>query len=303
AFVQVDIREQSSDRRLRLVFSGDLGRSESLLLNPPALPPADADIVLLESTYGDRLHDPAAESARKLREVVNATLRRRGKVIVPAFAVGRTQELIFALNRLEAEGDIPAIPIVVDSPLAVEATDVFRLHPEEWNPTVADFVTEERRRNPFDSDNIEYIRDAADSKRLNHDRQPMIIISASGMAETGRILHHLKNNIGDADNTILLVSFQAQETLGRKLKDGVNPVRIFGEEYQVRAQVTSLEGYSAHADQAELLAWADAFDRSRLQGIYLVHGEPDAQKVLETKLREAVFGKVHAPARGETIQL
>jgi metallo-beta-lactamase family protein len=302
AFVQVDIREHETGKRWRLVFSGDLGRSESLLLNPPVLPPADADIVLLESTYGDRLHDSSIEALRNLRKVVNATVRRRGKVIIPAFAVGRTQELVYALNTLEADGEIPHIPIYVDSPLAVEATDVFRMHPEEWNADVAAFVTEERRRNPFDAGNIDYIRDASDSKRLNHDRQPMVIISASGMAETGRILHHLKNNISDPENTVLIVSFQAQETLGRKLKDGVNPVRIFGEEYRVRAQVASIEGYSAHADQSELLAWARPFDPSRLQAFCLVHGEPDAQAALQGKLAEAGYGAVQAPARGDTLR-
>lgn len=302
AFVQVDIREHSTGKGWRLVFSGDIGRTESLLLNPPARPPANADIVLMESTYGDRLHDPSGEAARKLRDVVNATVERRGKVIIPAFAVGRAQELVYALNLLEAEGDIPNVPIYVDSPLAVEATDVFRLHPEEWNSNVTRFLNEERRRNPFDAGNVEYIRDASDSKRLNHDRQPMVIISASGMAETGRILHHLKNNIGDPDNTVLLVSFQAQETLGRKLQDGVNPVRIFGDEYRVRAQVATIEGYSAHADQAELLQWASGFDAGRLQAFCLVHGEPDAQAPLQAKLAEAGFPDVQAPARHESLR-
>lgn len=300
AFVQVDLREQATDRRRRLLFSGDLGRQESLLLEPPALPPAHVDILLLESTYGDRQHGAPKQAARRLRDIVNATVRRRGKVIIPAFAVGRTQEIVYSLNLLEAEGDIPAIPVYVDSPLAVGATDVFRMHPEEWNATVADFLMEERRRNPFDSGHVEYIRDASDSKRLNHDRQPMVIISASGMAETGRILHHLKNNIGDADNTVLLVSFQAQETLGRKLQDGVNPVRIFGEEYRVRAQVETIEGYSAHADQGELLGWADHLDRSRVESICLVHGEPGPQAVLSEKLRAAGFPNVRAPARFDT---
>lgn len=301
AFVQVDIREQETDKRRRLIFSGDIGRNQSLLLNPPARPPADADIVLMESTYGDRLHEDTGEAARKLRDIVNATVERRGKLIIPAFAVGRAQELVYSLNLLDAEGDIPHLPIYVDSPLAVEATDVFRLHPEEWNSNVTTFLTDERRRNPFDAGNVEYIRDASDSKRLNHDRQPMVIISASGMAETGRILHHLKNNIGDPDNTVLLVSFQAEETLGRKLQDGVNPVRIFGEEHRVRAQVTTIEGYSAHADQAELLQWADSFNRSRLQAFCLVHGEPDAQGPLQAKLAEAGFADVQAPARHDTL--
>jgi len=301
AFVQVDIREHATARRWRLIFSGDLGRSESLLLNPPVQPSPDADIVLMESTYGDRLHDAPDQAARKLRDVINSTVRRRGKVIIPAFAVGRTQEIVYTLVALAAEGDIPHLPIYIDSPLAVEATDVFRMHPEEWNSDVTTFLTEEKRRSPFDGANVEYIRDASDSKRLNNDRQSMVIISASGMAETGRILHHLKNNIGDADNTVLLVSFQAQDTLGRKLQDGVNPVRIFGDEYPVRARVVTIEGYSAHADQAELVAWANGFDRTRVQSLYLVHGEPEAQNALQARLADAGFGQVQIPARGDVI--
>lgn len=300
AFVQLDIEEFATGKKWRLVFSGDLGRQQALMLNPPVLP-EDADIVLMESTYGERLHGTADDARKRLRDVVNATVRRRGKVIIPAFAVGRTQELVYALNQLDERGDVPVIPIFIDSPLAVEATDVFRMHPEEWNPEVQHFLTEDNKRNPFDDFNIEYVRDVRRSKQLNNLKEPSIIISASGMAETGRILHHLKNNVSDPDNTVLLVSFQAQETLGRRLQDGVSPVRIFGEPYEVRAHIETISGYSAHADQAELAMWARALDPQRLQALYLVHGELPAQTVLKGVLAQQGFNQVQIPARGTQV--
>lgn len=299
AWVSIDLHELDTGKRWRLVFSGDIGRAQSMLLRPPTRPDV-ADILILESTYGDRLHESVDASSKALRDVVNATAKRRGKVIIPSFAVGRTQELVYALNKLDESGDIPVLPIFVDSPLAVEATDVFRMHPEAWNDEVQRFVVEDHKRNPFDDPNIEYVRDVRRSKQLNNFNQPCIIISASGMAESGRILHHLKNNVGDSENTVLIVSFQAENTLGRRLKDGEKVVRIFGEEHQVRAQVKSIEGYSAHADQAELLYWADKLDRAQLHGLYLVHGEPPAQTVLADKLRGQGFDHVKIPARGDT---
>ena len=222
-------------------------------------------------------------------------------MIIPSFAVGRTQELVYALNKLDESGDIPVLPIFVDSPLAVEATDVFRMHPEAWNDEVQDFVVADHKRNPFDDSNIEYVRDVRRSKQLNNFNLSCVIISASGMAESGRILHHLKNNISEAENTVLIVSFQAENTLGRRLKDGEKEVKIFGEEYSVRARVESIEGYSAHADQAELVDWAGALDRTRLQRTFLVHGEPPAQATLAEKLRAAGLGQVDIPARGDVV--
>lgn len=302
SWISVELHEFDTGKQWRLIFSGDIGRTQSTLLNPPTLPDA-ADILIMESTYGDRLHESFDASRKALRNVVNATVKRRGKVIIPSFAVGRTQELVYALNQLDESGDIPVLPIFVDSPLAVEATDVFRMHPEAWNAEVQRFVADDHRRNPFDDPNIEYVRDVRRSKQLNNLNQSCIIISASGMAESGRILHHLKNNIGDAENTVLIVSFQAENTLGRRLKDGEKEVRIFGEEYRVRAQVESIEGYSAHADQAELVQWAGALDRARLQRLFLVHGEPPAQAALAEKLRAQGFGNVEIPARGDAVTL
>lgn len=298
AWVSLDIREQSTGKRWTVVFSGDLGRSQSMLLRPPVLP-TEADIVIMESTYGNRLHDSPDQARKRLRDVVNATVRRRGKVIIPSFAVGRTQEIVYVLNQLDSSGDIPELPIFVDSPLAVEATDVFRMHPEEWNDEVQAFLTRDRARNPFDAGNIQYVRDVRQSKQLNNFTQSCVIISASGMAESGRVLHHLKNNISDDDNTVLIVSFQAENTLGRRLQDGVDPVRIFGTEYRVRAKVETISGYSAHADQGELLAWARAFNPLRLQQMFLVHGEPEPSAALKAKLEEHGISPVTLPVRGD----
>ncbi len=299
AWVALDIREFATGKQWRLIFSGDVGRPGMAILNDPELPDA-ADILILESTYGNRLHATQAEARNELRDVVRETVRRRGKVIIPSFAVGRTQELVYALNQLEADGDIPSLPIFVDSPLAVNATEVFRLHPEEWDEEVAAFLRDENRRNPFDWQNVEYVRDVVRSKRLNYMKESAVIISANGMAENGRILHHLKNNIEEPENTILFVSFQAENTLGRRIASGARRVKILGEEYDVRAKVESIEGYSAHADQTELLAWARPLDRTRLQKVFVVHGEPQAAQTLADKLRGERVADVTAPTRGQT---
>ncbi|MCC6167071.1 MAG: MBL fold metallo-hydrolase [Caldilineaceae bacterium] len=302
AHILLEIDEHSSGKRWRLAFSGDIGRDNSALLNDPERF-HEADIVIMESTYGDKLHEDRARARRALRNVINETSRRSGKVIIPAFAVGRTQEIVYALNQLDADGDIPDLPVYVDSPLAVNATDVFRMHPEAWREDVREFLLEDKRKSPFDYAHVEYVREVRRSKQLNAMPGPAVIISASGMAESGRILHHLKNNIEYPQNTIVLVTFMAQDTLGRKLKDGARRVRIFGEEYDVRAQVTSIEGYSAHADQRELLEWVDGLDRERLQTIYLVHGEPTPMSVFSGKLQSAGFRRVVMPERGNTFEI
>ncbi len=301
AWMMLDVREFATGKQWRIVYSGDIGRPGMAILNDPEQPEA-ADILLMESTYGARLHPSRGEAMKDLRDVVRDTVRRRGKVIIPSFAVGRTQEIVYALNELDAEGDIPHLPVFVDSPLAVNATEVFRLHPEEWDAEVRQFLQEEGRRNPFDAPNVQYIRDAVESKRLNYLKESAIIISANGMAENGRILHHLKNNIEEPENTILFVSFQAENTLGRKLSTGARRVKILGEEYDVRAKVVSIEGYSAHADQAELLAWAHLLDRGRLQKTFLVHGEPQGAGALADKLRAEGMRDVSAPQRGESVE-
>lgn len=299
AFVVLDLHEHETDKRWRLVFSGDIGRYESAILNPPETVP-DADIVIMESTYGARHHEPYESARRHLRDIVNSTARRRGKVIIPSFAVGRTQELVYALNQLDANGDIPEIDVFVDSPLAVNATDVFRMHPEVWRPELRAFLNDGGRKAPFDYSNLEYVRDVRRSKQLNTLSEPAIIISASGMAESGRILHHLKNNVEDPANTVLIVSFQAEHTLGRRLVEHAERVRIFGDEYELRAHVEVINGYSAHADQGGLLQWARDFDRKRLQALFLVHGEPEPMQTLAAKLHQANVERVETPTRGQS---
>jgi len=302
AFVVLDIREsRSRGKRWRLVFSGDVGREEAPILKSPEKLDS-ADIVIVESTYGDRLHGPYEEARRELRDAVRDTVRRRGKVVIPAFAVGRTQEIVYALNELEAEGDIPEVPVFVDSPLAVNATEVFRMHPEEWDEEVRAFLAEGTRQNPFDSRQIEYVRDARRSKQLNYLTQPAVIISASGMAENGRILHHLKHNIEDPDSTILIVGFQAQNTLGRRLRDGEHVVRIFGEEHRVRARVVGIDGFSAHADQTELLGWMRPFDRSKLDQVFVVHGEQASSFTFAEKLRGEGVRDLVVPEHGQRFE-
>jgi metallo-beta-lactamase family protein len=301
ASVQIDIREFSSGKQWCVVFSGDIGRASSPILHPPQTFGA-ADIVIMETTYGDRLHENYTDARKKLRDVVNKTARQRGKVIIPAFAVGRTQELVYALHQLDARGDIPDIKVYVDSPLAVNATDVFRMHPEAWNEEVQKFLAGENVRSPFDYPEVEYVREVRRSKQLNNRTEPAIIVSASGMAENGRILHHLKNNIEDGRNTVLLVSFMAENTLGRKLEDGEPRVRIFGESYDVRAKVEKIGGYSAHADQKELLAWTEPLDAQRLQQVFLVHGELPAMDAFSRLLREQKSAKVTAPERGQSFE-
>lgn len=301
AFVALDIKEFATGKSWRVIFSGDVGRPNMAILKDPELPDA-ADILILESTYGNRIHQSHDDAQKTLRNVIRDAARRRGKVIIPAFAVGRTQEVVYALNQLTSAGDIPTVPTFVDSPLAVSATEVFRMHPEEWDAEVRVLLDAGDRANPFDAPNVEFVREAVRSKQLNYLNGSAVIISASGMAENGRILHHLINNVEETENTVLFIGFQAENTLGRKLLEGARRVKILGGEYDVRARVMSIDGYSAHADQAELLAWVRPLDRARLQKVCLVHGEPDATSTLTDKLRAADFKQVVTPKRGESIE-
>ena len=301
ASIALDLHETSTGKDWRLVFSGDIGREDMAILWPPETP-ENPDILIMESTYGDRLHGTVQQARKELQDVVRAAVRRRGKVIIPAFAVGRTQELVYALNQLETGGDIPALPVFVDSPLAVNVTDVFRMHPEEWDEEVRAFLGRGQGRNPFSFSRLEYVRDQNRSKQLNFITEPAVIISASGMAESGRILHHLKNNIEDSNNTILFVGYQAENTLGRRIMDGVNRVKIFGEDYDVRAQVTAIDGYSAHADQLELLEWARLIDRGRLQQTFVVHGEQASAFTFAEKLRATGMRQVTVPERQQIVE-
>ncbi len=300
AIVVLDIEEGGKARRL--VFSGDLGRNGVAILRNHEFIDS-ADFLIMESTYGDREHESLGEATSKLRQVITESYRGGGKVLVPSFAVGRTQELVYALHRLSDERKIPELPIFVDSPLAVNVTEIFRLHPDAYNDEVRKFMAADKHsRSPFGFDQLTYIRKVQDSKDLNFLKESAVIISASGMCEGGRILHHLKNNIGDPSTTVLFVGYQAENTLGRRILDGDEYVKIFGEEYRVRANVERIEGYSAHADRHELKNWVEHFDKDRLQHIFLVHGEWEAAAALAYDL-DAEGREVSVPERGQAFDL
>jgi metallo-beta-lactamase family protein len=299
AAVVLDLEEQG--RKLRLLFSGDIGRPGLPLLRDPVLP-QQVDVLLMECTYGDTLHDDPDLAYQGLRQIVAETLDRQGKVIIPAFAVGRAQTLVYWLHQLIDRGELPRVPVFVDSPLAIDVTAVFREHVDELDEETQAFVGKDTHHSPFGFGNLTYTRSVEQSKAINDMRGPVIVISASGMAENGRILHHLKNNIGDRRNTILITSWMAPQTLGRRLAEGAERVRIFGDEYRVKAQVVSLNGMSAHADQAFLVEYAGA-TRDTLRKTYLVHGEAEPAAALEAKLKQAGIGAVHYPDLGEAAEL
>jgi metallo-beta-lactamase family protein len=236
-----------------------------------------------------------------LRRLITEAVERGGKVIIPSFAVGRAQELVFSLHFMMESGAIPRFPVYVDSPLAVNVSKVFKAYGEIYDQAAQDFA-EDIQRNIFDFPELTYISTADESKALNEKKDPMVIISASGMCETGRILHHLRNNIENPRNTILIVSWQAPETLGRRLVEKVPRVKIFGEAFEVKARVETINGYSAHADQAGLLEWALAL-KGRLKKVFLVHGEPGPAEALAAKLRAGGLPEVHYPAMHETTVL
>ncbi len=298
AGIVLDIDEHG--QKFRLWFSGDIGRRDLPLMNDPVLP-ENADYLIMESTYGDKSHDDPEEAYIELRDSVKRAIERSGKVIIPAFAVGRTQELVYDLNRMITEGEIPVIPVYVDSPLAVHTTQVFQKHAYLFDEETQAFVREGRHP-ALNFPGLTYIQSVEESKALNDRRDPMIIIAASGMAETGRILHHLKNNIQNPRNMILIVSWQAPDTLGRRLADRENTVRIFGELYDRRAEVVTIGGFSAHAGQNMLVNYAKSSSAS-LKKIFVVHGEPPAANMLMSKLEEVGIRSFEYPQYQESVQI
>ena len=281
----------------RLVFSGDVGRNE--LPIPERCPPCD--YLIMESTYGSRLHTELGHVAQKLADVVNRTCSRGGKIVVPAFAVGRTQQLVYLLNQLSEAKQIPGIPVFVDSPLAVKATQVFRAHQEAYDAETAGLMSS--GDDPFMFSRLRYIQDVQESKALNDLRGPFIVISASGMCEAGRILHHLRNTVEDPRNTVLITGFQAEHTLGRKIVNREPEIPIFGDPFRLRAEVAKLNELSGHADQRELLMWMKPAARAGLKRVFLVHGEPEAQAALAKAIEETYEIPVTVPARGESFRL
>ena len=298
AQVVLDLQEFSTGRQKRFVFSGDIGRGSNDILNDPVIP-ENVDFLLMESTYGNREHDADTEATAQIAEVINAAFDRGGKVIIPAFAVERTQQLIYVLHQLHEKGEIPEIPIFVDSPLAVNATEIFRIHPECFNAEVYRFLFE--KRNPFGFENLHLIRSVRASKLLNESDKPSVIVSASGMCESGRILHHLRNNIANSRNTVLFVGYCAPNTLGRRIRDREKTVSIFGDKHKVKARVEVMDSFSGHADQSELLDYFDAVT-GPVEKTWLVHGEADQSKVLATELRKRKRGTISVGKWRSTIE-
>ncbi len=297
AGISLDIEEKG--RKFRFWFSGDIGRMDLPLLRDPVMPEA-ADYLLMESTYGDKSHDDPRLAFEEFRQVVSETIGRGGKIIVPAFAVGRTQELVFYLNEMMSDGVRP-VPVYVDSPLAVHASDIFRAHPECFDQETREFIKKENHP-ALDFKQLTYIHSVDESKALNERKDPMIIISASGMAEAGRILHHLRNNIGNRNNTILIVGWTAPYTLGRRLADREKQVRIFGEPYDVKAQVATIGGLSGHAGQNLLVKYA-ASVKGQVKKVFLVHGEQTPAMTLKEKLAEQSMREVYYPEMHSSVEI
>jgi metallo-beta-lactamase family protein len=286
-------------RQKRLGFTGDLGNPGRPILRDPQ-PMLDCDWLISESTYGGREHEPAGKAKDALADVVSRTAGRGGKIIIPAFAVGRTQELVYALDQLWNEERIPRIPVFVDSPLAVNVTGVFQTHPECYDRELRDYLMTDD--DPFGFDQLEYVRKAERSKELNGMQVPFVVISASGMAEHGRILHHLRNNIEDPRCTVMIVGYQAEHTLGRRLVERREEVKIFGQPYRRKAEVAVLNYFSAHADEPGLVAFVGAQDRERLRTVFLVHGDLDRQEKMRAALEADGHRDVAIPARGESVE-
>ncbi|MCP5118146.1 MAG: MBL fold metallo-hydrolase [bacterium] len=295
----VVVESKTNGRTLRLAFSGDVGRRNLPIIRDPR-PLPTVDYLIVESTYGDRLHKQEDVVVDKLARVVRRTAERGGRIVVPAFAVGRTQQLVLMLHQLCEAGKIPAIPIFVDSPLAVNATEVYRRHTECFDEETNQFLWD--GSDPFGFDRLRYVRDVQESKALNDYHGPFIVISASGMCEVGRILHHLRNNIEDPRNTVLITGFQAAHTLGRKIVDRWAEVPIFGEPMRLRAEVVTLNELSGHADQHELLDWMKPM-AATLKKVFLVHGEPAQSRALAAMIRQRYGVEAVVPSRGETFEL
>jgi metallo-beta-lactamase family protein len=292
---------QRNGARYRVGMSGDLGRANMPILEDPEVHPG-VDALVLESTYGNRIHPEREASERALAEVVERTAARGGRVLMPSFAVGRTQEVVATLHRLMTEKRAPDLPIFVDSPMARQATQVFVRHPELFDGETR-LAFQREHGSPFGFERLRYLATPEESKSLNDHRDPCVLVAASGMCEGGRILHHLRHGLGDERNTLLFVGFQAEGTLGRRLVEGAETVNVLGDPVRVRAEVLSLQGFSAHADQNELVSWVERL-APRPRRIFLVHGELEAAEALGDRLRERLVGtQVDIPKQGEEFTL
>jgi metallo-beta-lactamase family protein len=299
AIVCLDVEENGTTRRL--VFTGDLGRRRMPILRDPEVP-VEAHVLMTESTYGDRIHKPIEQLDDDLAALVAKVIGRGGKIIVPSFALERAQEIVYSLKTLKLQGRLPPVPVYVDSPLTVKITDVFRLHPECLDEEALGMI--EGPGSPFEFEQLEYVSSKEDSQAVTAAEGPAIVISASGMCEAGRVLHHLKASIEDPKNCVMIVGFQAPHTLGRRLVEGRKRVKIFGVERDVRAQIAVMNGFSAHADRDELLAYASQTrERGALEQVVLVHGDPAPMRSLAELLADNGLGRVSMPAPGARLEV
>jgi metallo-beta-lactamase family protein len=295
------ITVKKGGNRTRILCSGDLGRKGMpIIRDPDRVPPPD--YIVLESTYGDRRHDAIQDAMKKLGEIARDCVKRKGRIIIPAFAIERTQELVYYFHLLVDDGIIPEIPIYVDSPMATNATTIYQVHPECYDENVhAAFI--KHHKNPFGFNSLHFTTSVDESKALNTHPGPLIIISADGMCEAGRIQHHLINSIGDPNTTVLIVGYMAQDTLGRRIRNKVPEVKIHDQRFKRRAQVEEINAFSAHADYVEAGAWLKSLDTSRLKQILLVHGEPKAQRAFKKYLIEKGFARTEIVQYNKTYEL
>ncbi len=289
--------EEEAGKKIRFGFSGDIGRHETPIIRDPDYL-RDLDVLIMESTYGNRIHTHSDEVEEEVAKVIREVYDRKGKVIIPAFAVGRTQLLVYVLHKLFDQDRIPSLPIYVDSPLAVNATKVFREHPECFDRET-NRIFLESGDDPFGFGRLKYITTVDQSKELNDIHEPMIIISASGMAEGGRILHHLANNISNPKNLVLFVGYSAEHTLARKIMDGMEKVNILGEEHSVKCQIKTMDYFSGHADQSELIDYLSLNPTNKLKNIFLVHGEEEQALPLREKIIQKGYKNADFPFSGE----
>lgn len=304
ASVSLTIREKEADGEMvekHLFFSGDIGRPDDKILRSPDKFP-QADYIICESTYGDKLHEAEPDMKAHLLRIVQQTcVEGRGKLIIPAFAVDRTQELIYALDQLSSEGRLPKLPVYIDSPMSVKATQVIRDHEEDFNPEILAYIKKDG--DAFNFPNLHYIADVERSKAINDSHEPCIIIAPSGMAEAGRIKHHIKNNVENPSTTILLVGYASPTSLGGALKRGDKEVTIFGDRYRVEARIEVMDSFSAHGDYREMLQFLSCQDPAKVKRVFLVHGEYDRQLIWKEKLQAAGFSHVDIPDMKEKVVL
>ena len=302
ANVTINPNPKHPEKETRLLFTGDIGRKCKPIIRNPATNMPAPDYIYLESTYGDKLHDNHDFAMHELERIVREACARKGKIIIPSFAIERAQELVFYLHLLTDQKKIPVVPIYVDSPMATNATSVFRVHPECYDESVNEAFLK-HHKNPFGFNSLKYTTSVEESKELNEKEGPMIIIAADGMCEAGRVLYHLANEISNPKNTIMIVGYMAENTLGRRIFDGEEVVKILGDEYPVKAKVERCNGFSAHADYNEMIEWLGEIDTSRLKKIFLIHGELDQQKGFKQHLEDAGYKDVEIIEPGKEYTL